>query len=70
MASPCTDERRCTSPVGPRGHPGAHVAEEPPVRPRCPRREAYAKHFPIKKGLLQRQTGAVKAVDGIDFEVY
>ncbi|MFI8826591.1 ABC transporter ATP-binding protein [Streptomyces sp. NPDC053431] len=28
------------------------------------------KHFPIKKGLLQRQTGAVKAVDGIDFEVY
>ncbi|WP_405857809.1 dipeptide ABC transporter ATP-binding protein [Streptomyces sp. NBC_00090] len=27
------------------------------------------KHFPIKKGLLQRQTGAVKAVDGIDFEV-
>lgn len=27
------------------------------------------KHFPIKKGLLQRQTGAVKAVDGLDFEV-
>ncbi|MEV8457007.1 dipeptide ABC transporter ATP-binding protein [Streptomyces sp. NPDC052095] len=27
------------------------------------------KHFPIKKGLLQRTTGAVKAVDGIDFEV-
>ncbi|MGW1411223.1 ABC transporter ATP-binding protein [Streptomyces sp. NPDC002403] len=27
------------------------------------------KHFPIKKGLLQRNTGAVKAVDGIDFEV-
>ncbi|GAA3931528.1 hypothetical protein GCM10022244_45440 [Streptomyces gulbargensis] len=27
------------------------------------------KHFPIRKGLLQRQTGAVKAVDGIDFEV-
>lgn len=27
------------------------------------------KHFPIKKGLLQRNAGAVKAVDGIDFEV-
>ncbi|MEU3466496.1 dipeptide ABC transporter ATP-binding protein [Streptomyces sp. NPDC006687] len=27
------------------------------------------KHFPINKGLLRRQTGAVKAVDGIDFEV-
>ncbi|MFH8473283.1 ABC transporter ATP-binding protein [Streptomyces sp. NPDC018000] len=27
------------------------------------------KHFPIKKGLLQRSAGAVKAVDGIDFEV-
>ncbi|MFC9078122.1 ABC transporter ATP-binding protein [Streptomyces sp. NPDC057062] len=27
------------------------------------------KHFPIRKGLLQRQTGSVRAVDGIDFEV-
>ncbi|MGY0058205.1 ABC transporter ATP-binding protein [Streptomyces sp. LZ34] len=27
------------------------------------------KHFPIKKGLLQRQVGAVQAVDGLDFEV-
>ncbi|RNF90872.1 ABC transporter ATP-binding protein [Streptomyces botrytidirepellens] len=27
------------------------------------------KHFPIKKGLLQRQTGAVQAVDGLDFDV-
>ncbi|WP_420803201.1 ABC transporter ATP-binding protein [Streptomyces spiramyceticus] len=27
------------------------------------------KHFPIKKGMLQRQVGAVKAVDGLDFDV-
>ncbi|BBC32773.1 Peptide ABC transporter ATP-binding protein [Streptomyces graminofaciens] len=31
--------------------------------------EGLVKHFPIKKGVLQRQVGAVKAVDGIDFEV-
>jgi oligopeptide/dipeptide ABC transporter ATP-binding protein len=27
------------------------------------------KHFPIRKGVLRRQVGAVKAVDGIDFTV-
>jgi peptide/nickel transport system ATP-binding protein/oligopeptide transport system ATP-binding protein len=27
------------------------------------------KHFPIRRGVLRRQTGAVKAVDGIDFTV-
>jgi oligopeptide/dipeptide ABC transporter ATP-binding protein len=27
------------------------------------------KHFPIKRGVLRRQVGAVKAVDGIDFTV-
>jgi oligopeptide/dipeptide ABC transporter ATP-binding protein len=27
------------------------------------------KHFPIRKGLLQRQTGAVQAVDGLTFNV-
>ena len=30
--------------------------------------EGLAKHFPVKKGvILQRQVGAVKAVDGLDF---
>ena len=31
--------------------------------------DGLVKHFPIKKGLLQRQVGAVKAVDGITFDV-
>ncbi|AVH56349.1 MULTISPECIES: ABC transporter ATP-binding protein [Streptomyces] len=31
--------------------------------------QGLQKHFPIRKGVLQRQVAAVKAVDGIDFEV-
>ncbi|MFD4526926.1 ABC transporter ATP-binding protein [Streptomyces sp. NPDC058470] len=31
--------------------------------------QGLKKHFPIRKGFLQRQVAAVKAVDGIDFEV-
>ena len=26
-----------------------------------------AKHFPVKRGLFGRATGAVRAVDGVDF---
>jgi len=28
------------------------------------------KHFPIMKGVLRRQVGAVRAVDGVDFDIY
>ncbi|MEV5612127.1 dipeptide ABC transporter ATP-binding protein [Streptomyces sp. NPDC052225] len=31
--------------------------------------KGLVKHFPIKKGVLQRTVAAVKAVDGIDFQV-
>jgi oligopeptide transport system ATP-binding protein len=32
--------------------------------------ENLKKYFPIREGLLRRQTGAVKAVDGISFTIY
>ncbi|MYW17344.1 ATP-binding cassette domain-containing protein, partial [Streptomyces sp. SID486] len=44
-------------------------ASAPDEREVLLRVEGLTKHFPIKKGILQRQVGAVKAVDGIDFEV-
>jgi peptide/nickel transport system ATP-binding protein len=31
--------------------------------------EGLEKHFPVTKGLLQRQVGSVKAVDGVTFDV-
>ncbi|MGV9313858.1 ABC transporter ATP-binding protein [Streptomyces sp. NPDC003691] len=31
--------------------------------------EGLVKHFPIREGLLRRQTGAVQAVDGLTFDV-
>jgi ABC-type oligopeptide transport system ATPase subunit len=27
-------------------------------------------HFPIRRGLLKRQVGAVRAVDGVSFDLY
>jgi peptide/nickel transport system ATP-binding protein len=32
--------------------------------------QGLEKHFPITKGILKRKVGAVRAVDGIDFQVY
>ncbi|MBY8884134.1 dipeptide ABC transporter ATP-binding protein [Streptomyces sp. PTM05] len=49
----------------------ATVPASPPASDREPllKVSGLEKHFPIKKGLLQRQSGAVRAVDGIDFDV-
>ncbi|NUR03876.1 MAG: dipeptide ABC transporter ATP-binding protein [Streptomyces sp.] len=55
--------------------PGAPDTAAAPVAPRKPSGEpllkvtGLVKHFPITKGLLRRQVGAVQAVDGLDFEV-
>ena len=32
--------------------------------------EGLSKHFPVMKGIFRRQVGSIKAVDGLDFEVY
>ncbi|WP_405923911.1 dipeptide ABC transporter ATP-binding protein [Streptomyces sp. NBC_00035] len=46
-----------------------HQAAAPDDREVLLRVQGLKKHFPIRKGVLQRQVAAVKAVDGIDFEV-
>ena len=28
------------------------------------------KHFPIRRGVIRRQVGAVQAVDGLNFDIY
>jgi peptide/nickel transport system ATP-binding protein len=47
----------------------ADVTADPDEREILLKVEGLQKYFPIRKGVLQRQVGAVKAVDGIDFEV-
>ena len=44
---------------------GARAAERGPLLTAS----GLQKHFPVRRGLLQRQVGAVRAVDGLDFEV-
>jgi oligopeptide transport system ATP-binding protein len=39
------------------------------VQPALLRVSGLRKHFPVRRGLLQRTVGAVQAVDGLDFEV-
>jgi oligopeptide/dipeptide ABC transporter ATP-binding protein len=44
-------------------------AATPPVGEELLAVTGLVKHFPIRRGLLQRQVGAVQAVDGLDFTV-
>ena len=43
----------------------AETSERPLVRV-----EGLKQHFPITRGILRRQVGAVKAVDGVSFDIY
>ncbi len=43
----------------------AETSEKPLVRV-----EGLKQHFPITRGILRRQVGTVRAVDGISFEIY
>ena len=40
------------------------------ARPVLLKVEGLTKHFPITKGVFRRQVGAVKAVDGISFDIF
>ena len=50
-----------------RADPGLSAAGEPEVLVSV---TDLKKHFPIMKGLLRRQVGIVRAVDGVSFDIY
>jgi peptide/nickel transport system ATP-binding protein len=71
-------EKNDTGDTGAAGDPGDAVDKNVQPHGSTPRKPSgepllrvtgLVKHFPITKGLLRRQVGAVQAVDGIDFEV-
>ncbi|HUG08361.1 MAG TPA: dipeptide ABC transporter ATP-binding protein [Acidimicrobiia bacterium] len=49
--------------------PEAPAQNEPNANDVIVRVEGLKKHFPIMKGLFRRQVGAVRAVDGVSFDV-
>ncbi|MFG2530003.1 ABC transporter ATP-binding protein [Streptomyces sp. NPDC048516] len=55
-------QKTADAPAGPAAETSSDA--EPLLRVR-----GLVRHFPITKGLLKRQVGAVQAVDGIDFDV-
>lgn len=58
-----TDHRTNGSTSGVNGH-GAADADRPLLQV-----DGLTKHFPVKKGLLQRTVGQVRAVDGVSFDI-
>ncbi|MYS20279.1 dipeptide ABC transporter ATP-binding protein [Streptomyces sp. SID4948] len=54
--------------AAPAAEPHHSVPRQPSGEPLL-KVHGLVKHFPITKGLLRRQVGAVQAVDGLDFEV-
>ncbi|MFC4030718.1 ABC transporter ATP-binding protein [Streptomyces polygonati] len=57
---------------GPQSAPAAEPHQSVPRQPSGEpllKVRGLVKHFPITKGLLRRQVGAVQAVDGLDFDV-
>src|SRR5271166_4245003 len=58
---------RCLLPLRPGGH--RVTSAEPLVSVPLLSVRGLVKHFPVKKGLLQRTVGQVHAVDGISFDI-
>ena len=65
-SGPTRSSRGCDGGVG---RPSGEAAETRAATENVLEVEALVKHFPIRKGVLQRQVGAVQAVDGVSFGV-
>ena len=52
----------------PRAVPQPRPSPRPPAEPLV-RAEALTKHFPVRRGVLRRTVGHVRAVDGVDLEI-
>jgi len=65
LSAPRHDYTRLLLATEPRGKPAPVPAEAPELL----RAEDVKVHFPIRRGVLRRQVGAVRAVDGVSLEL-